>query len=245
MAEQRIEVGFVVFPDVTQLDLTGPLETLSRIAGPRCRLIWKTKEPVRADKGFVLTPDATFEDVDRVDIICIPGGMGIYALLEDDIVLREVRRLASTARYVTSVCTGALVLGAAGLLVGKRATTHWRSLEFLPLLGAAHRPVGRGCVLRRHPLHRAGVDDRGPGAQLRAQLSHSLPAGEAVVACPDPGALRTPGAGLQRRRVQGQPELRRSAASSRQTRLAGRGSYPVRQRPAGNSPTDCAAREWR
>jgi cyclohexyl-isocyanide hydratase len=134
MTHQQIEVGFVVFPNVTQLDFTGPLEVLSRIA--RCRLIWKTTEPVRTHTGFVITPDATFEEVDRLDILCIPGGGGVLPLLEDEHVLQEVRRLAATARYVTSVCTGALVLGAAGLLVGKRATTHWGVVDMLHHFGA-------------------------------------------------------------------------------------------------------------
>jgi cyclohexyl-isocyanide hydratase len=153
MAVQPIDVWFVVFPDVTQLDFTGPLETLSRIA--RCRLIWKTIEPVRADKGFVVTPDVAFDDVDRVDIICIPGGGGVLPLLEDGTVLQEVGRLASTARYVTSVCTGALVLGAAGLLVGKRATTHWGVLDILRLFGAT--PVEERVVTDGNLITGGGV----------------------------------------------------------------------------------------
>lgn len=153
MTEQPIDVGFVVFPDITQLDFTGPLEVLSRMA--RCRLIWKTTEPVRADKGFVITPDASFAEVDRVDIMCIPGGGGVLPLLEDEVVLQEVRRLAATARYVTSVCTGALVLGAAGLLEGKRATTHWASLDFLRLFGAT--PVDERVVIDGNLITGGGV----------------------------------------------------------------------------------------
>jgi cyclohexyl-isocyanide hydratase len=153
MTDQQLDVGIVVFPDVTQLDFTGPLEVLSRIA--RCRLIWKSTEPVRADKGFVITPDAAFADVDRVDILCVPGGGGALALLEDETVLQEVRRLASTARYVTSVCTGALVLGAAGLLVGKRATTHWGSLDNLRHFGAT--PVEERVVIDGNLITGGGV----------------------------------------------------------------------------------------
>jgi cyclohexyl-isocyanide hydratase len=155
MTEQQLDIGFVVFPEVTQLDFTGPLETLSRIEGARCRLIWKTTEPVRADKGFVITPDVTFDEVDRLDVMCVPGGVGVLPLLEDEDVLREIRRLASTARYVTSVCTGALVLGAAGFLAGKRATTHWRSLEFLPYFGAT--PVEERVVIDGNLITGGGV----------------------------------------------------------------------------------------
>jgi cyclohexyl-isocyanide hydratase len=118
-------------------------------------LIWKTVEPVLADKGFVITPDAAFADVDRVDILCIPGGGGVLPLLEDEAVVQEVRRLASTARYVTSVCTGALVLGAAGLLVGKRATTHWGVVDILPVFGAT--PVEERVVVDGNLITGGGV----------------------------------------------------------------------------------------
>jgi cyclohexyl-isocyanide hydratase len=153
MADQQLEVGIIVFPEVTQLDFTGPLEVLSRIA--RCRLIWKTTEPVRTHTGFVITPDVTFAQVDRLDILCIPGGGGVLPLLEDEVVLQEVRRLAATARYVTSVCTGALVLGAAGLLVGKRATTHWGVLDILRLFGAT--PVDERVVIDGNLITGGGV----------------------------------------------------------------------------------------
>lgn len=153
MTDRQIDVGFVVFPNVTQLDFTGPLEVLSRIA--RCRLIWKSTEPVRADKGLVITPDAAFADVDRVDILCIPGGDGVLPLLDDAVVLQEVRRLAASARYVTSVCTGALVLGAAGLLHGKRATTHWGLFDQLHLFGAI--PVEERVVIDGNLITGGGV----------------------------------------------------------------------------------------
>jgi cyclohexyl-isocyanide hydratase len=153
MTDEQVDVGFVVFPEVTQLDFTGPLEVLSRIA--RCRLIWKSTEPVRTYTGFVITPDVSFAEVDRLDILCIPGGGGVLPLLEDETVLHEVRRLASTARYVTSVCTGAFVLGAAGLLVGKRATTHWGVLEFLRLFGAT--PLAERVVIDGNLITGGGV----------------------------------------------------------------------------------------
>jgi cyclohexyl-isocyanide hydratase len=131
-----IEIGFLVFPNVQQLDLTGPYEVFASWPRARVRLIWKTLDPVVASTKLVLTPDTTFETCPQLDVICVPGGSGINPLLTDEETLRFVRRQAEGARFVTSVCTGALVLGAAGLLTGKRATTHWAAHEFLAALGA-------------------------------------------------------------------------------------------------------------
>jgi cyclohexyl-isocyanide hydratase len=137
MSEERpIEVGFLLFPNVQQLDLTGPYEVLASWPKARVRLIAKTLDPVPSVTRLVLKPDATFETCLELDVICVPGGAGINALLADDETLAFLRRQAEGARFVTSVCTGALVLGAAGLLVGKRATTHWASQHLLARLGA-------------------------------------------------------------------------------------------------------------
>ena len=131
-----IEIGLLVFPNVQQLDLTGPYEVFASWPAARVRLVWKTLDPVVSSTKLMLTPDATFESCPQLDVICIPGGAGINALLTDAETLRFVRRQAEGARFVTSVCTGALVLGAAGLLKGKRATTHWASHHLLEALGA-------------------------------------------------------------------------------------------------------------
>jgi cyclohexyl-isocyanide hydratase len=132
-----LEIGFLLFPRLTQLDMTGPHEVLSRLPGARVRTVWKRAgEPVRADTGLAMLPDTGFADCPRLDILCVPGGPGVAALMEDEETLGFLRRQAAGARYVTSVCTGALVLGAAGLLRGKRATTHWASHDFLASLGA-------------------------------------------------------------------------------------------------------------
>jgi cyclohexyl-isocyanide hydratase len=131
-----LEIGFLLFPRLTQLDLTGPFEVLSRLPGARVRLLWKTLDPVRADSGMGLLPDTTLAECPRLDLLCVPGGPGVAAMMEDAEVLDFLRRQAAGARYVTSVCTGALVLGAAGLLRGRRATTHWASHDFLAALGA-------------------------------------------------------------------------------------------------------------
>ena len=113
-------------------------------SGAKVDLVWKTRDPVRSDHGMCLVPSATFDGVERVDLVCVPGGPGVAALMEDEQTLDFLRRVAPGARYVTSVCTGALVLGAAGLLRGRQATTHWLSLELLVPFGAT--PVAERVV---------------------------------------------------------------------------------------------------
>jgi cyclohexyl-isocyanide hydratase len=129
-------IGFLLFPRLTQLDMTGPFEVLSRLPDATLRTIWKTSGPVRADTGLTLLADTGFAECPQLDLLCIPGGPGVAALMEDAEVLAFVQRQAPGLRYLTSVCTGSLVLGAAGLLRGKRATTHWASHDFLAALGA-------------------------------------------------------------------------------------------------------------
>jgi cyclohexyl-isocyanide hydratase len=129
-------IGLLVFPNVQQLDLTGPYEVFASLPGAVVRLVWKTGETVTASTGLELQPDTTFADCPPLDVLCVPGGAGVNALLEDAETLAFLRRQAERARYVTSVCTGALVLGAAGLLAGRRATTHWASHDLLATLGA-------------------------------------------------------------------------------------------------------------
>ena len=130
-----LNVGFLVFPNVQQLDLTGPYEVFAS-AGMAVHLIWKALDPVQSATGLMLTPTVTLEDCPQLDVICIPGGGGVNALLTDGEVLDFVRRQAAGARFVTSVCTGSLVLGMAGLLRGRRATSHWNAVDLLPRLGA-------------------------------------------------------------------------------------------------------------
>ena len=129
-------IGFLLFPRLTQLDMTGPFEVLARLPGATLRTVWKTAGPVRADTGLTLLADTGFADCPQLDLLCIPGGPGVAALMEDAEVLGFLRRQAPGLRYLTSVCTGSLVLGAAGLLRGKRATTHWASHDFLGAFGA-------------------------------------------------------------------------------------------------------------
>lgn len=126
----------LLFPNVTQLDLTGPVQLFSRLPGATVDLAWHTLEPVPTDAGFSIVPTVTSETAPQADVIMVPGGQGAFDLLEDETALQFVRTQAAGARYVTSVCTGAFVLGAAGLLEGRRATTHWASHPMLDLVGA-------------------------------------------------------------------------------------------------------------
>jgi len=131
-----LQIGFLLFPQVQQLDLTGPYDVLASLPDVKVHLIWKDLQPVTASTGLVLHPTATFADCPALDVICIPGGSGVGPLMEDEETLAFIKAQAAQARYVTSVCTGSLVLGAAGLLKGKRATTHWAYHELLAPLGA-------------------------------------------------------------------------------------------------------------
>ncbi|WP_312630632.1 DJ-1/PfpI family protein [Pantoea piersonii] len=150
-----LHIGLLLFPDVTQLDLTGPFEVFARTPGVVCHLIWKEIKPVRSDRGLMLVPDCTFDNCPPLDVICVPGGPGQIALMSDEETLSFLRRQAQHARFITSVCTGSLVLGAAGLLHGYRATSHWSSRDQLALLGA--EPVEARVVRDRNRLTGAGV----------------------------------------------------------------------------------------
>jgi cyclohexyl-isocyanide hydratase len=150
-----VSVGLVLFPDLTQLDLTGPYEVFARMPATKVHLVAASPEPVRSEKGLTMIPDATFDRVGPLDIICVPGGPGVNRMMEDAVLLGFLQAQAPHARYVTSVCTGALLLGAAGLLRGYRATTHWLSLDLLPLFGA--QPVDERVVIDRNRITGGGV----------------------------------------------------------------------------------------
>ncbi len=131
-----LRIGMLLFPRMTQLDLTGPFEVFTRLPDAQVLLLSKTLEPVEADSGLRLLPYVTLRDCPQLDVICVPGGPGVNALMEDAEVLDWLRRQSEQAHYVSSVCTGSLVLGAAGLLRGKHATSHWNSHDMLPAFGA-------------------------------------------------------------------------------------------------------------
>ena len=130
------EIGLLVFPNITQLDMTGPYEVFIKFPDSNVRLVWKSLDPVVAGGGMKLTPDTTYADCPQLDLICVPGGAGMNPLLNDEDTLRFLKKQAKSTRFITSVCTGSLVLGAAGLLQEKRATTHWMSHDMLSEFGA-------------------------------------------------------------------------------------------------------------
>jgi cyclohexyl-isocyanide hydratase len=137
MAVSSFTVGFVLFPDLTQLDLTGPLQVLARLPQSQIVVAAKSDGPVPSDCGLSLLPTHSFANCPPLDLICVPGGVkGVIGAIGDRETIDFVRRQAAGAQYITSVCTGAFVLGVAGLLQGRRATTHWAYTELLPLLGA-------------------------------------------------------------------------------------------------------------
>ena len=129
-------IVFALYPRVTQLDFTGPHEVFARIPGAKCILASSSGGGLEADGGIVFKGVRRLADVDRCELICVPGGFGSIEAMEDQELLAQIRRLAKSARYVTSVCTGALILGAAGLLKGKRATSHWAWRDRLSAFGA-------------------------------------------------------------------------------------------------------------
>ncbi len=150
-----LRIGFLVFPKITQLDMTGPHEVFARMPDREIHLVWKSLEPITEAGGMRLLPTTTYSACPQLDLICVPGGPGMNPLLNDEETLAFVRRQAKGARYVTAVCTGALVLGAAGLLKGKRATTHWTALPMLAAFGAT--PVDARTVTDGNIITGGGV----------------------------------------------------------------------------------------
>jgi len=150
-----VNIGILFFPRVTQLDATGPAQVLSRVPGAKMHIVWKTRDPVPTDSGFSVVPTTTFADCPQLDVICVPGGAGQIDLMNDQETLDFLRRQAPGARYVTSVCTGSLVLAAAGLLKGYRSACHWAAREHLRAFGAI--PVAERVVRDRNRISGGGV----------------------------------------------------------------------------------------
>ncbi len=174
----KIQIGLLVFPKVTQLDLTGPLQVFSSMADATVHLIWKRIEPVASDTVLTLTPTISFADCPQLDVICVPGGAGVDDIVNDVEVLDFLRRQATNARYITSVCTGSLVLGAASLLQGYRAATHWAAMEFLTLFGAT--PVKTRVCVDRNRITGGGVTAGIDFALTLVSLMIDRPAAEAI-----------------------------------------------------------------
>lgn len=154
-SESPLQIGMLLFPFLTQLDLTGPFEVFSRMSNVRVHLLSKTLEPVKSDGGLVLQPTMTLAECPALDVLFVPGGAGVVAVMEDAAVLDFLAHQGATAYYVTSVCTGSLVLGAAGLLKGYSAACHWMSRDLLALLGAI--PVAERVVMDRSRVTGGGV----------------------------------------------------------------------------------------
>ena len=158
-------VGFVIFPGITQLDFTGPFEILGRLGTPpsistpskfaqsTVHVVAKTMLPVASDRGLGILPTCTFESCPPLDLICVPGGAGVVEALADAMTVDFIRRQGERAKYVTSVCMGAFLLGAARLLEGRRAATHWAYVDLLPLVGARHE---KGRVVRDGNIFTSG-----------------------------------------------------------------------------------------
>jgi cyclohexyl-isocyanide hydratase len=151
-----VRIAMLLFPRLTQLDLTGPHEVLARLPGAAVELVAKTRDPVESESGLAVVPTTSFERVTAsYDILFVPGGYGQIAAIDDAETLGFVERVGRDARWVTSACTGALLLGAAGLLRGYRAATHWAFMDLLPLVGA--EPVHERVVIDRNRVTGGGV----------------------------------------------------------------------------------------
>jgi cyclohexyl-isocyanide hydratase len=156
MSLQKIaRIGMLVFPKITALDILGPFEVLARAPDCSAQLVWKDMSPVRGDTGLYIVPDVDFANAPQFDVIVVPGGPGQTDLMEDEEVLAFLRVQAAGAELVTSVCTGSLLLAAAGLLSGYKATCHWLSIDQLEQFGV--QPLGERVVVDRNRITGAGV----------------------------------------------------------------------------------------
>ncbi len=148
-------IGMLIFPRLTQLDMTGPYEVLARLPNTTVHLIARTLDPVTTDRGMQILPTVSYADCPPLDVVMVPGGPGQQDLMEDQEALGFLRRQAASAQFITSVCTGSLVLAAAGLLKGKRATCHWAANDHLALMGAI--PTRKRVVVDGNVVTGAGV----------------------------------------------------------------------------------------
>jgi len=177
-ADGQLNIGAIIFPDIDQMDFTGPFEVLTRLPNAAFHILWKDKIPVRDMRGLILTPEKTFSEAPQLDVLVVPGGYGQEALMDDETVLSFIRKQAVQAKYVMSVCTGALTCGAAGLLRGRRATTNWTVFHLLEYFGAT--PVKERVVVDGNFVSTAGVSAGIDGALLMAAMLRGPRAAEQI-----------------------------------------------------------------
>jgi len=174
----HLSIGAIIYPQIDQADFTGPFEVLSRIPNSTFHVLWKEIVPVLDLKGLILTPDATFANAPDLDLLVLPGGWGQEALMDDHVVLDYIRAHAAAGKYILSICTGALIAGAAGLLRGVKTTTHWSSFHLLEYFGAI--PFDGRVVVDGRFLSTAGVTAGIDGALWAVTLLRSQRAAEEI-----------------------------------------------------------------
>ncbi len=208
-----MHVAMLAFPDLTQLDLTGPFEVFARMPGTRIDIVAKNRDPIVSDRGLAFLPTASFGDVPTCDLLFAPGGPGTDAAILDAATVDFVRDRGARARTIVGVCSGALLLGAAGLLDGYDAATHWTAMELLPRFGA--RPLARRVVHDRNRITGGGVTAGIDVALTVAAALHGQDLAEeiqlAIEYDPQPpfdaGSPRTAGAGVVARVLASRTEL--------------------------------------
>lgn len=226
--QNPIRIGFTLFPDVLQLDFTGPFAVLAACPNAVIHTLWKDTTPLSSSDGLLLSPNTRFSDSPPLDIVCVPGGSGVLALMNDLEVLSFLRAQAEYCRYICSVCTGSLVLGAAGLLHGYKATTHWQSLDLLSLFGA--EPQERRVIIDGNRVTAAGVsagidmalmlvgllygDEMAQSIQLNMEYAPEPPYSAGSPASAPPNLVHT-----ARIRAASRQEARRKAATIAAARL--------------------------
>jgi cyclohexyl-isocyanide hydratase len=176
--DTHLTIGAFIFQDMDQCDLTGPFEALSRVPNSTFKTIAKDTNPVRDLRGLRILPDLAIADAPQLDILLVPGGHGQEALMNDEEIIGFLRKQGSHARYVFSVCTGALLCGAAGLLEGKRATTHWTAMDVLPLYGA--NPVNERVVIDGNLISTGGVTAGIDGSLVVVSMLRGIEAAEEI-----------------------------------------------------------------
>lgn len=170
----HLHIGTIIYPRMDQMDFTGPFEVFCRIPNSTVHVFWKDKNPLKDARGLVLTPQEVFSEAPPLDVLHVPGGSGQEALMDDEVILSLIRKQMESGRYIFSVCTGALVCGAAGILRGRKATTHWTAFDLLKYFGAI--PADSRVVIDANLITTAGVSAGIDGALRVASLLR----GEAV-----------------------------------------------------------------